>query len=65
MNDKTAKESGKPAPDSNEVRARQSGIGQRLRQMYDDVVNEPVPDDFADLLAKIEKSKSDKSKSGQ
>ncbi len=48
------------ARDSEEIRARQSGIGRRLRQMYDDVVNEPVPDDFSDLLDQIEQSKSKK-----
>ena len=43
-----------------EIRSRQSGIGRRLRQMYDDVVNEPIPDDFADLLNQIDRSKSKK-----
>lgn len=46
--------------DNDEIRSRQSGIGRRLRQMYDDVVNEPIPDDFADLLSQIDKSKSKK-----
>lgn len=46
--------------DSDEIRSRQSGIGRRLRQMYDDVVNEPIPDDFSDLLTQIDQSKSKK-----
>jgi hypothetical protein len=46
--------------DTEEIRSRQSGIGRRLRQMYDDVVNEPIPDDFADLLTKIDRSKLQK-----
>lgn len=29
-------------------------IGGNLRQIYDDVVNEPVPDDFLALLAKAD-----------
>ena len=33
-------------------------IGSSLRQMYDDVVNEPVPSDFLNLLAKADKSSS-------
>lgn len=45
---------------SDEMRSRQSGIGRRLRQMYDDVVNEPIPDDFANLLNQIDKTKSKK-----
>jgi hypothetical protein len=31
-----------------------SRIGDRLRAMYDDVVNEGVPDRFSDLLKQIE-----------
>lgn len=33
-----------------EARLRQQAIGARLRQMFDDVVREPVPDDFLDIL---------------
>lgn len=29
-------------------------IGSSLRQMYDDVVNEPIPSDFLSLLAKAD-----------
>jgi len=29
-------------------------IGGNLRQIYDDVVNEPIPDDFLALLAKAD-----------
>jgi len=33
-------------------------IGKNLRQIYDDVLNEPVPDDFLSLLMQAdEKSK--------
>lgn len=29
-------------------------IGKNLRQIYDDVLNEPVPDDFLNLLSQAE-----------
>jgi hypothetical protein len=37
-------------PNVEEARLRQQAIGVKLRQMFDDVVNEPVPDDFLDIL---------------
>jgi len=42
------------------ARARQRAIGRELRRMYDEVVQEPVPDDFLDLLKKIDESKAKK-----
>lgn len=33
-----------------EARLRQQAIGSKLRQIFDDVVNEPVPDDFLEIL---------------
>lgn len=33
-----------------EARLRQRAIGVKLRQMFDDVVNEPVPDEFLEIL---------------
>jgi hypothetical protein len=44
------KTSDKPAKLSREVQAR---LGQQLRSMYDDVVNQGVPDRFTDLLNRI------------
>jgi hypothetical protein len=41
----------------------QSKIGQQLRAMYDDVVQEGVPDRFADLLKRLDKP-SDEGTSG-
>lgn len=38
------------------VRARQRAIGRELRRMYDGVVNEAVPDDFMDLLRRIDET---------
>lgn len=41
----------KPADASvNEARLRQQAIGVKLRQMFDEVVSEPVPDEFLDIL---------------
>jgi hypothetical protein len=40
----------RPAKLSREVQAR---LGQQLRSMYDDVVNQGVPDRFTDLLNRI------------
>lgn len=37
-----------------EARLRQQAIGVRLRQMFDDVVNEAVPDEFLDILRKAD-----------
>ena len=42
------------------ARARQRAIGRELRRMYDDVVQEPVPEDFLELLRKIDANKSKK-----
>ena len=40
----------KPAKLSREVQAR---LGQQLRSLYDDVVNQGVPDRFTELLNRI------------
>ena len=38
-----------------EARLRQQAIGVKLRQMFDQVVNEPVPDEFLDILRKADR----------
>ena len=38
-----------------EARLRQQAIGVKLRHMFDEVVNEPVPDEFLDILRKADK----------
>ena len=45
---------GEPALD--EARLRQQAIGVKLRQMFEEVVNEPVPDEFLDILRKADKN---------
>lgn len=44
------------------VRARQRALGREIRRMFDGVVKEAVPDDFLDLLKRIDES--DESKGG-
>ncbi|HEX2553759.1 MAG TPA: NepR family anti-sigma factor [Microvirga sp.] len=36
-------------------RPTQTRLGDQLRAMYDDLVNQPVPDRFKDLLDRLEK----------
>jgi hypothetical protein len=36
------------------MRARQRAIGRELRRIYDDVAREPVPEEFLDLLHKMD-----------
>jgi Anti-sigma factor NepR len=50
----------KPTEKARAVRARQRAIGRELRRMYDDVAQEPVPDDFMDLLRKIDEAEESK-----
>ena len=38
------------------VRARQRALGREIRRMFDGVVKEPVPDEFLDLLKRIDDS---------
>ncbi len=41
-----------------EARLRQQAIGVKLRHMFDEVVNEPVPDEFLDILRRADKRAS-------
>ncbi len=38
----------------------QAFIGRQLQAAYDEVLNEPVPDRFLELLQKLEQDKADK-----
>lgn len=56
-----------PSPDPrktsaalDEARLRQQAIGVRLRQMFDEVVNEAVPDEFLDILRRADSRSSEK-----
>ncbi len=46
----------KSSADLDEARLRQQAIGVKLRQMFDEVVNEPVPDEFLDILRRADSS---------
>ena len=48
---RTKKTDAKPAKLGREVQAR---LGQQLRAMYDDVLNQGVPDRFSDLIKRID-----------
>ena len=61
--DTTVSDEEKPSEKARAIRARQRAIGRELRRMYDDVAQEPVPDDFMDLLRRIDDA--DEAKSGK
>ena len=42
------------SPSLDEARLRQQAIGVKLRQMFDEVVNEPVPDEFLEILRRAD-----------
>ena len=46
----------KSSPALDEARLRQQAIGVKLRQMFDEVVNEAVPDEFLEILRKADKA---------
>lgn len=48
---RTKKTQAKPAKLGREVQAR---LGQQLRAMYDEVLNQGVPDRFAELIDRLE-----------
>lgn len=48
---RTKKNNAKPGKLGRDVQAR---LGQQLRAMYDDVVNQGVPDRFAELLNRLD-----------
>jgi len=54
--DPTVPNQEKPSEKARAIRARQRAIGRELRRMYDDVAQEPVPDDFMDLLRQIDEA---------
>jgi hypothetical protein len=45
-----------------EARLRQQAIGVKLRHLFDEVVNEPVPDAFLDILRRADERKSGEDK---
>lgn len=51
-----ALEGASPAPEGADPLGSNSQIGQRLKQYYDELVSEEVPDRFADLLRRLEQT---------
>jgi hypothetical protein len=43
-----------PETSIDEARLRQQAIGVKLRQMFDEIVNEPVPRDFLEILRRAD-----------
>jgi hypothetical protein len=55
---KPMKRSRSKSPTLDEARLRQQTIGVKLRQMFDQVVNEPVPEEFLQILRKADERRS-------
>jgi len=47
------------SPSLDEARLRQQAIGVKLRQMFDEVVNEPIPDEFLEILRRADERQSE------
>lgn len=45
-----------------EARLRQQAIGVKLRHLFDEVVNEPVPDEFLEILRRADQRTTDENK---
>ncbi|CAN5125937.1 NepR family anti-sigma factor [soil metagenome] len=48
-----------------EARLRQQAIGVKLRHLFDEVVNEPVPDEFLAILRGADEKKANDGKVGE
>lgn len=62
--DQSGGDSGSKPVDARVARRRQDPIGRRLRQMYDEVVSEDVPDDFMSFLEQADERKADSNGNG-
>ena len=62
LNERPSKDrkSVRSSPSLDEARLRQQAIGVKLRQMFDEVVSEPVPDEFLDILRRHDAKFSDR-----
>ena len=49
----------RPAAAFDETHLRQQAIGVRLRQLFDEVVNEDVPDEFLEILRRADERGSE------
>jgi hypothetical protein len=46
-------------PSLDEARLRQQAIGVKLRDLFNEVVNEPVPDEFLEILRRADDKKAE------
>ncbi len=58
VNERPAK-TPRAAGGAGEARLRQQAIGVKLRQMFDEVVSEPVPDEFLEILRRADAKRAD------
>lgn len=56
MRDDTEKPRSPRSVDAETARSRQQLIGRKLRDMYDSVLDEGVPDDFEQLLSALDQA---------
>jgi hypothetical protein len=54
-----SEEKRRPSAAMDEARLRQQAIGVRLRQMFDEVVNEAVPEEFLEILRRADTRSSE------
>lgn len=47
---------------ANKLKASQTGIAQELKRLFDDVVNEPIPPNFMELLQRLDNDDDDAEK---
>jgi len=54
VNERPPKDASARGPALDEARLRQQAIGVKLRQIFDEVVSEPVPDEFLEILRRAD-----------
>ena len=52
----------KPTLSSRRLHAVDAEIGKKMRAMYDDLLQQPIPDRFVELLKKIDEAQENKSR---
>lgn len=52
---KPSRTEGRPSEGDRARLARQKKLGEQLKKLYDDVANEPIPDEFLNILRDADK----------
>lgn len=60
LNERSIKDRRMANASLDEARLRQQAIGVKLRQMFDEVVSEPVPNEFLDILRRADDKSADR-----